>query len=298
MSAPRQVLPGRTYLLSRRCSQRQFLLRPSRAMNALFLYCLAYAAEKFGILVHVYTVMSNHYHLVVTDPDGVIPDFMHCLNLLVARAGNSLLGRFEGFWGSGTYSCVALEDDAAIIDKIVYTLTNPVAAGLVAYGHAWPGLRTRTSQIGVATVEAKRPGVFFRDGMPASVKLKLTLPPLSGGQTPDEIRTLIRELVAERETRLRQEKARKKEPFLGRAAVQQQSPFESPRGFAPRFRLKPRVAVKDRWRRMEVLQRLKGFLEAYQDARERYRAGERQVVFPYGTWLMRVQQGVVCAAPP
>ena len=30
MSIPRQVLPGSTYMITRRCTQRQFLMRPDR----------------------------------------------------------------------------------------------------------------------------------------------------------------------------------------------------------------------------------------------------------------------------
>jgi hypothetical protein len=37
---PRQVLPRRFYLITRRCCQRQFLLRPDPATNNAFLYCL------------------------------------------------------------------------------------------------------------------------------------------------------------------------------------------------------------------------------------------------------------------
>ena len=40
----RQVLPRRFYLITRRCVQRQFLLRPDAATNNAFLYCLIHAA--------------------------------------------------------------------------------------------------------------------------------------------------------------------------------------------------------------------------------------------------------------
>jgi putative transposase len=46
MSLPRPVIPGRTYLLTRRCSERRFFLRPDHATNNNYLYCLAYAAQK------------------------------------------------------------------------------------------------------------------------------------------------------------------------------------------------------------------------------------------------------------
>ena len=43
---PRQVLPRQFYLITRRCTQRQFLLRPDKATNNGFLYCLIDADRK------------------------------------------------------------------------------------------------------------------------------------------------------------------------------------------------------------------------------------------------------------
>jgi hypothetical protein len=36
---PRQVLPRQFYLITRRCAQREFLLRPDQATNNAFRYC-------------------------------------------------------------------------------------------------------------------------------------------------------------------------------------------------------------------------------------------------------------------
>jgi hypothetical protein len=61
MSLPRQILPGSTYLVTRRCTQRQFLLRPSKLTNQIILYCLALAVARTGILLHAFVALSNHY---------------------------------------------------------------------------------------------------------------------------------------------------------------------------------------------------------------------------------------------
>ena len=45
---PRQVLPRQFYLITRRCTQREFLLRPDAATNNAFLYCLIAAALRTG----------------------------------------------------------------------------------------------------------------------------------------------------------------------------------------------------------------------------------------------------------
>ena len=61
MSVPRQILPNATYMVTRRCTQRQFLLLPTPIAKLVFGYCLALAQRYTGVLVHAATVVSNHY---------------------------------------------------------------------------------------------------------------------------------------------------------------------------------------------------------------------------------------------
>jgi REP-associated tyrosine transposase len=56
---PRQVLPHQFYLITRRCTQRQFLLRPDNATNNAFLYCLIHAAVRSDVEVLLPCAMSN-----------------------------------------------------------------------------------------------------------------------------------------------------------------------------------------------------------------------------------------------
>ena len=132
MTWPRRIIPGTTYLLTRRCTQRRFMLVPRGIVPKLFGYCVALAAERHGILVHAVTCMSNHWHAVVTDPHGRIPDFSRDVHSLSARALNAHLGRWEALWSSQRLSLIELVDALDVWDKLVYTLTNPVEAGLVA----------------------------------------------------------------------------------------------------------------------------------------------------------------------
>jgi hypothetical protein len=55
------------------------------------------------------------------------------------------------------------------------------------------------------------------------------------------------------------------------------------------------VACRAKWKRIEALQRLAEFGRAYREALAAWRGGVRDVVFPEGTWLMRVLHAVPCA---
>lgn len=92
------MLAQHTYLVTRRCIGRRFLLRPDDALNNAFIYCLARAVDKYGMEVHGFCVMSNHYHLVLTDPQGLLPDFMAWLNRQLAMCVKRLRGLDEVVW--------------------------------------------------------------------------------------------------------------------------------------------------------------------------------------------------------
>jgi len=88
MSRPRPVLPGVIAMSTRRTTLRHFLLHPDSdgTSQNIFLYCLAYAARKFGIRVHAIVVMSTHYHAILSDPRGLFPDFKREFHRLLANA--------------------------------------------------------------------------------------------------------------------------------------------------------------------------------------------------------------------
>jgi len=296
MTPPRRVLPGASYLVTRRCSERRFFLKPCRLTNEIFLYVLAVASRRYGILVHAFCVLSNHCHLIVTDVDARLPAFMQYLDSLVARAVNASLGRFEGFWATdGSYSAVEPLDPADVVAKTAYVLANPVAAGLVRRGAEWPGLWTAPEQIGVAKLTARRPKAFFdpRSYLPESVELEL-VPPRSFA-SGEEFRALVSGALRDLEEEHQQKVVSEGRRFLGAARVQAQDPFARPPVGEPRFQLKPRVAARDKWRRIEGLHRLKSFLREYRRSWRDRRAGLPAVQFPAGTYLLRIMHAVQCA---
>ncbi len=294
MTAPRQIVAGSTYLVTRRCSERRFFLRPSRRVNQVFLYLLALAAERFDIRVHVLCVLSNHVHIVLSDPHALLPAFHQLLDALVARAVNASLGRWEDFWAPGSYSAVKLLSTADVVEKCAYVLANPVAAGLVGAGSAWPGLWSAPDRVGGEAYVVKRPAHFFdpKGGLPDEVTLRLTAPP--GFESPEQFRDELKRALERKENEAR-ELWRARGGFLGIARVLAQKPTARPGPGEPRRVLNPRVAGRDKWKRIEALGRFVEFLRAYRVAWKARRAGEAGAVFPHGTYLLRVLHGVPCA---
>jgi hypothetical protein len=84
--------------------------------------------------------------------------------------------------------------------------------------------------------------------------------------------------------------------FMEVRRVLAQKPFARPGPGEPRRGLKPRVASRDRWKRVEAVGRFKAFLAEYRAAWRAFKEGARAVVFPEGTYWMRVAYGVACAS--
>jgi len=296
MTAPRQILPNTTYLVSRRCFARMFLLRPSALVNEVFEYVLAAKAKQYGIRLHAYCVLSNHWHCVLTDPLGNLPRFQRDLGSTVARALNAAHGRWESFWAPGSYSAVALQTSDDVLDKMAYVLANPVAAGLVSHGAEWPGLWSAPARIGAGAREVKRPEHYFRKAgnAPATAELELVSP--EGGTSAAELGRLLNAALTAREDRAARELGAAGRPFMGVTRVNAQRPFARPAPGEPRRGLKPRVASLDKWKRLEAIHRLKSFLARYREAWRAFQQGARAVTFPAGTYWMRVTCGVACEA--
>src|SRR3954465_658638 len=89
MSLPRPVYPGSTLMGTRRCTERQFLLRPDPETNNAVMYCLAVAAQRCEVDVIDFVQMSNHLHEAIFDRRGNAPAFYEHFHKLLAKCMNA-----------------------------------------------------------------------------------------------------------------------------------------------------------------------------------------------------------------
>jgi hypothetical protein len=302
MSVPREVLPGQTYMITRRCTQRQFLMRPDPETNNAFIYCLAEAAARHGIHVLFTMAMSNHHHTGIHDPAGNYPAFIEHFHKLFAKCQNALRGRWENFWSSEQTSVVRLVDPHDAIEKMIYALANPVKDGLVEKAHHWPGVTSLTWILHGKPLTAVRPKHFFREAgvMPERVALAFVRPRGYEYFSSVEFATLVTDRIRQVEDGTEIERRRTGASIVGRRAVLNQRWNDRPNSREQRRGLSPRVAARSKWSRIEALLRNRRFRDAYISARASFVDGLRDVVFPAGTYWLRRFACAACApfAPP
>jgi putative transposase len=297
VSRPRRICPDETVMKQKRCLRREFRLRPDRLVVQIILYTLAYTANKYGILLHDFCVLSNHDHIAATDPEAKRPRFTQLFHSLVARAINATFGEWDALWSTQPYSAPRLLEPDDVLRKLVYVLANPVAAGLVRYCKDWAGPTSWNMEYGVP-IKIARPPVFFSKKMPEEVELVIHRPP---GLRPDlgdrELRALVRERARAKEREIIGKMAESGRTFMGMARVLKQGRHDTPSTPDERGGIRPTVAGRSKWARIEALQQNARFLVEHEAARRAFVAGSRDVVFPYGTYLMRVRYGCACASP-
>jgi len=302
MTHPRPVLENRSYMITRRCAGRRFFLRPEEKVDQAFAYCFGVAVERYGLDVFWLSVMSNHHHDGVHDNDGNYPEFLRYFHSLLARCLNVHLSRWENFWSTEQASALLLGDAEAIFDKMVYSLTNPVKDHLVDRVFNWPGLNSLRYQLSGKPMVVKRPAWFFdKSGeMPDEVTLTFVRPPEFAHLSQEQWADKLRAAVAAAEQKAAAERKATGRKVLGRKAILRQSPYSCPKSCSPRRRLRPRVASPNKWRRIEMLQADQAFIRRYKECLDARRGGasELDVVFPLGTYKLRLLGLVRCEAPP
>ncbi|WP_437722150.1 transposase [Sorangium sp. So ce861] len=298
MSQPREITPGATYMITRRVLRRHLLFRPDAALTQLLIYALAVSARRYGVQVHALCAMSTHLHLIVTDAAGVLPRFLQFFHRIVAL-GTKVLRTWEGpVWDHEAPSVVRLLTRGAVVEKIAYILANPVAAGLVRHAREWPGANVDIDALGRGELRAARPSAYLdpeNPQWPEEIALSLPLPPVIEQDSAEAFREEVAAELERQEAQAHAELLRQGRRFLGAERVSAVSPYARATSFEALRECNPTFAVG---REQGDARRVAGaavraFRASYRAALERWRAGVRSVVFPAGTWWMRVFHGVM-----
>jgi putative transposase len=217
---------------------------------------------------------------VVTEHEGRLPEFQQYLNSLLARAVNCARGRWEAFWTRDSYNAVELLEDTAVLDKLAYTLLNPVRAGLVGRAQGWGGATSASMRFGGRRLIA-RPSKFFSEDMPEHVWLELVAPPLH-----DEVGSQLAEQLADQVEAVEQQLRKSGSKPMGMTAVLRQQWNESPDTQEPRRELVPRFAAHCAAVRIAAIVEFQRWVDVYRTTLACFKDGQREVEWPPGTYRM------------
>lgn len=195
MSRPLRIqYPGALYHVMNRGNARQKIFKHPNHYN-LFLKCLKEAVEMWELKLHAFSLLPNHYHLLIETPLSNLSRAMRHVNHVYTQRLNRRLGR-DGHLFRGRYKSILVEEDAYLVELARYIHMNPVRAGLVnkPENHAWTSHRYYLKNGGMDFLTTERILHYFGkkknharrkfhkfvlEGIPAELENRL-----SGGRWP------------------------------------------------------------------------------------------------------------------
>lgn len=301
VSKARPVYEGDTLLYTRRCHRREFRLTPCEAVTQCMGYLAAVLSQDHGVELSAIIVEPSHHHTIGRDNKALSPKFTQDFHSFATRALNTYFNERDSMWNCSQTSQVSLADGNDILDKIAYSMGNPVKDGLVERGADYPGLRAHWPKVLVF----KRPPFWFNpeaereDGSqrwPDEVVLTLHRPDGYEHLSDDEllVELFIRCRQFEQDAR-----AKHKGRYIGAEALKAQPRDQSPTSdYEPLGSISPQIACKEKLRRITLLLARRLWRHQHDEARIAFKNGDRDVVFPYGTYKMRVVHDVKVAPAP
>ena len=146
---PRLTVPGYPHHIIQRGNNRQAIFS-SAADYQMLLALLDESAHKFGVALHAYVLMGNHFHLLATPTTAEgLPLMMQAVGRRYVRYFNDRQARSGTLW-EGRYRSTLIDTERYLLACMAYIDLNPVRAGLVSDPRDYPwsshghyiGLRT------------------------------------------------------------------------------------------------------------------------------------------------------------
>lgn len=288
------IVPGALCFGTRRVKERLFLFKPVAEVTALIWYAFAFAVLQHGVTPHALVAMSNHLHWLVTDVRGNVPAFKRDFHRIVALGIKRLFGVDSTVFADEDSRHARVVGERGAVEKALYTVLNPVRAGLVDHASQWPGALWLP---GMRSVTVKRPAAFFdRPGWPEEITIHFTAPTAWRG-TEDAWHDELSRMVTDEEAKARRERTEQGRTVLGAKRARQRHHLSQPATEEPRRpALKPLIAAGgDSEAMAEAVLEHVNFQRAYRAALIAWR-NDKTTRFPVGSYWMVLHHGAQLAA--
>jgi putative transposase len=130
MARPLRIeFAGAFYHITARGNERKDIFKSVRDRSR-FLSYLESATERYEAVIHVYCLMTNHYHLLLETPSGNLSQIMRHINGAYTTYFNTKRKR-SGHLFQGRYKGILVEADEYAKELSRYIHLNPFRAGIV-----------------------------------------------------------------------------------------------------------------------------------------------------------------------
>lgn len=137
MARPLRIeYPGAFYHVTARGNERKDIFRDEKDRDRFLAY-LETAVVRYKAVIHVYCLMNNHYHLLMSTPAGNLSQIVRHINGAYTVYFNNRHHRF-GHLFQGRYKAILVDADEYAGELSRYIHLNPVRAGLANLPEGYP----------------------------------------------------------------------------------------------------------------------------------------------------------------
>ena len=262
-------------------------------MTAIILGVLGRAQALYGIVIHAFIFLSDHYHMLVTSKNAKqLADFFGYVDGNIAKEAGKL-GDWHGkFWGQRYQAIPVSDEEEAQVARLKYIFSNGCKEGLVASPRDWTGASTVNVLMKGAS---KMKGIWYNrtkeyrarlagrhEVFPSAETVTLTPLPCWKDLKNDTIRSRVSRLIKEIEQETRRMHSEQKTSPAGIDRVLAKHPHSRPKSMK-RSRA-PLIHAASAAVRKKFREGYHSFVECYRQASDRFRAGETSVPFPLGSF--------------
>ena len=130
MARPLRIeYPGAFYHITSRGNERKDIFRSARDREKFLSYPES-STQRYAAVIHVYCLLTNHYHLLLETPLGNLSQIMRHINGAYTTYFNSRRQR-SGHLFQGRYKAIVVDADEYAGELSRYIHLNPVRAGIV-----------------------------------------------------------------------------------------------------------------------------------------------------------------------
>jgi putative transposase len=136
MARPLRIqYPGAVYHVTSRGNERKPIVKDDKD-RWLFLGVLEDMVGSYGVIIHAWVLMDNHYHLLIETPEGNLSQAIRHLNGVYTLRFNRGHKRF-GHLFQGRYKAILVHKDSYLKELCRYVVLNPVRAKMVKHPKEW-----------------------------------------------------------------------------------------------------------------------------------------------------------------
>ncbi|AGH94759.1 transposase [Pseudobdellovibrio exovorus] len=117
------------YHVTARCLNKEWFSLPMETIWDIYSKYLFFIHHSYGVRIHSFVLMNNHFHLIIQTPHGNLSQAMNYLMRETSRVIGFESGRINHIYG-GPYYWSLLKSPLYYLHAYKYVYRNPVEAGL------------------------------------------------------------------------------------------------------------------------------------------------------------------------